>query len=131
VADRLFTLDEARSCLEKLREVLPRIMEAAKEAAPLRDQLRRIQIASAGNGHVIDDEVASKRQRLERLAELINGAVTELHALGIEVKDMERGLVDFPTEISGQPAYLCWMFGEDDIEWWHDLESGFAGRQHL
>lgn len=131
MAGHLFTLEEAKTHLQTLREVLPRIIEASKEAEPLREHLMGIQRAAAGNGHVLDDNVASKRQRLEQLAEAINKDVGELNEKGIEVKDLSRGLVDFPSEREGRVVYLCWMLGEDDIAFWHELDAGFPGRQPL
>jgi hypothetical protein len=131
VAGRLFTLDEARSHLDTLREVLPRLIEASREAEPLREQLLAVQRAAAGNGHVTDDELAKKRQRLEKLADSINADIGLLNEKGIEVKDLSRGLVDFPSEREGRVVYLCWMYGEDDIAYWHELDAGFPGRQPL
>ena len=131
MAGHLFTLEEAKTHLQTLREVLPRIIEASKEAEPLREHLMAIQRAAAGNGHVLDDSVASKRQRLEQLAEAINKDVGELNEKGIEIKDLSRGLVDFPSEREGRVVYLCWMLGEDDITFWHELDAGFPGRQPL
>ena len=58
-------------------------------------------------------------------------ATENIHALGVEIKDLDRGLCDFPALREGRVVYLCWVFGEDDIEWWHDIEAGFAGRQPL
>jgi hypothetical protein len=131
VAPQLFTLDEARSHLDTLREVLPRIIEASTEAEPLREQLMAVQRSAAGNGHVLDTDIATKRQRLEQLAEAINKDIAVLNEKGIEVKDFNRGLVDFPSEREGRVVYLCWMYGEDDIAFWHELDTGFPGRQPL
>jgi hypothetical protein len=128
---RLFTLDEARGYLPLVREVVPQIMEAAAEAAPLRDGLMAILQTAAGNGHVVDDDIAARRQQLERLAEVINESVARLNKEGIEVKDLARGLVDFPSQREDRVVYLCWLYDEEDIEWWHELETGFAGRQPL
>ena len=58
-------------------------------------------------------------------------AMQEIGGLGIEIKDFERGLCDFPHLRDGRVVYLCWQKGEDAIEWWHDIEAGFAGRQPL
>lgn len=127
----MFTLEEARALLPRLRDLLARLIQANEEAAPLRESLQAIQRATAGNGHVPDDRVAERRRELERLGALIEGAVNELQDLGIELKDPARGLIDFPTLRDGEVVYLCWMHGEDDIEYWHDLDSGFAGRQPL
>lgn len=131
MAERLFTLPEARASLEKLREILPRLMEARREAEPLQASLAEVLKLSAGNGHVVEDDVAAERQRLERLASLISTAVNEFANQGIEIKDLERGLVDFRSEMFGRVVYLCWVYGEEDIEWWHELDTGFSGRQRL
>ncbi len=55
----------------------------------------------------------------------------EILELGVEIKDFDKGLCDFPHMREGRVVFLCWMKGEDDIEWWHDIEAGFAGRQPL
>ncbi|MEX2237993.1 MAG: DUF2203 domain-containing protein [Dehalococcoidia bacterium] len=128
---RLFTLDEARSHLPKLREILPGLMDAVREAEPLREQMAAIQRATAGNGHVVDDDVAARRRRLEQLAETINEVLQELNQLGIEMKDLVRGLVDFPSRRDDRVVYLCWLYDEEDIQYWHELDAGFAGRQPL
>lgn len=127
----MFTLEEARALLPRLRDLLARLIAASEQAQPLRNSLQAIQRATAGNGHVPDDRVAERRRELERLGALIEGAVNELQELGIELKDLARGLVDFPSLREGEVIYLCWMNGEDDIEYWHDLDSGFAGRRPL
>ena len=61
----------------------------------------------------------------------LRGAVAELAASEIVVRDLDRGLIDFPSIRAGEEVYLCWLDGEDDIEFWHDLDAGFAGRQEL
>ena len=57
--------------------------------------------------------------------------LAEVQGLGIVVRDIDRGLIDFPAVIDGEEVYLCWQLDEDGISWWHDLESGFGGRQPL
>ena len=68
---------------------------------------------------------------LDRDIEKLQGFVSELEELGIELKDPVVGLVDFRTRIGGREAYLCWKLGEAEIAWWHDLDSGYKGRQSL
>jgi hypothetical protein len=58
-------------------------------------------------------------------------AVLGLHQLGVEVKDLDQGLVDFRGKVGAVPAYLCWKDGEDELAWWHPLDEGFAGRRRL
>ncbi|MDQ3686652.1 MAG: DUF2203 domain-containing protein, partial [Acidobacteriota bacterium] len=82
--------------------------------------------AARGGGHMPGAE--------KYLAALLSIAERsgELDALGVQIKDYERGLIDFPTLREGRVVLLCWQLGEgDSIEWWHDMEAGFAGRQPI
>ena len=83
--------------------------------------------ATAPDAAIVD----ALQRDVQRLAAEIQGCIGELAALGIECKGLEQGLVDFPGEIDGAPAYLCWQLGEDAVEWWHRRDTGFAGRQRL
>ena len=65
------------------------------------------------------------------LVEEINQRLAKLNEWGIELKGLDEGLIDFPSERDGRTVYLCWKLGEDRIEWWHELDTGFAGRQPL
>jgi hypothetical protein len=69
--------------------------------------------------------------RAERLAAEIRAGIERLAALGVEMKGIDEGLVDFPSEREGRVVYLCWRLGEPDIEHWHELDAGFRGRQRL
>jgi hypothetical protein len=72
------------------------------------------------------------RNPTEPLAAEIRALVRSVSEMGVEVKDLDAGLIDFPTVRRGKPIYLCWKLGEGDrIEWWHDAESGFAGRRPI
>jgi len=79
----------------------------------------------------IDTELARSRQGLQKAAIEINGIIERVKDLGVEVKDVDLGLVDFRAEINGREAYLCWKLGEEHIAWWHDLNTGYASRQPL
>lgn len=68
---------------------------------------------------------------VQRVAAEIDGFVKELEEIGVECKSMEIGLFDFRSERDGRPVYLCWMRGEDRVDHWHDIDSGFEGRQPL
>ena len=61
----------------------------------------------------------------------LNGQVRRIQQIGIQIKDFDRGLVDFPHLRDGQEVFLCWELEEDDIEFWHDLDTGYAGRERL
>lgn len=85
-----------------------------------------------GNGSDEDARrLATKHEVLQALGRRIHELVAKVQALGVEVKDLERGLVDFRARRGEQEFYLCWRVGESGISWWHTLESGFAGRQPL
>lgn len=85
-------------------------------------------IAGNGSGYAVSD--ARTREFAAAAAEL-ESCVEELAGIGVQVKDAETGLVDFPALRHGEEVLLCWLAGEDAVEWWHDLESGFAGRQPI
>jgi|SRR5262249_13194933 len=122
---RLFTIDEANSLLPELRRRLRAIDRQREVFRRLEPEARRAsECATAGGGTPHGGEYASA---LSFFLE----AVQQVLALGIEIKDFDRGLFDFPHLREGKVVLLCWQRGEDQIEWWHDMESGFAGRQPL
>ncbi len=122
--ERHFTVDEARGFLPWVAERLARMRDAR---ARLTDEDTRHALAggSAGNGGG-----AAGKQVGEAFLEL-QSTVAELDARGIVVRDLDRGLVDFPAIRDGDEVYLCWVEGEDDIRFWHELDAGFSGRQEL
>jgi hypothetical protein len=124
---KIFTLEEANALLPRVRKIVAGIQrshrrissfrEAAKDAASGADQ--------GGGGIVNGVEYATF------LTEL-TVRTSELDALGVQLKDFERGLVDFPSLREGRVVLLCWQMGEgDELEWWHDVDAGFAGRTPL
>jgi len=86
----------------------------------------------SGNGGDFDPQEPSELdEQLQREAAAVAGAVEELQALGVLVKDLDRGLVDFPALRDGEEVLLCWQVGEGEVAYWHGLEEGFAGRKPL
>lgn len=127
-----YTLAEAEALLPAVREELAAMQACKREVDAIRGDLERAAAKSSGNGHVKDENaLAEKRQRAEALVEELNTRLQRYNEWGIELKGLDEGLVDFPSERDGRPVYLCWRMGEDRIEWWHDIDSGFAGRQPL
>jgi hypothetical protein len=122
--DRHYTLDEANSTLSAVGELLERLRSARER---LSDKEAREALAEAGptNGGGGPGKVVS-----EAFLALRDGLV-ELREREVVLRDLDRGLVDFPAMRDGQEIYLCWEEGEDEIGYWHDLETGFAGRQPL
>ncbi len=121
---KLFTLAEARALLPEIKRLFGQIDRARDVMRSLSDEAKRASEASGGGGTVYGLQYARALSNLMM-------AVQEILGLGVEIKDFDRGLCDFPSEREGRIVYLCWQRGEDDIEWWHDLDTGFAGRQPL
>ena len=85
---------------------------------------------ASGNGHG-SREALGAQSEAERLVQAIQSRIDRLAEMGVEVKGIDEGLVDFPSEREGRVVYLCWRVGEPDILYWHDLDAGFRGRQPL
>ena len=86
---------------------------------------------ATGNGHVLEEQAASLRDTVNSLVEEINNLITQSTNLGCEVKDIDLGLIDFPSWRDQRVVYLCWKLGEEEIAYWHELDAGFASRQPL
>jgi hypothetical protein len=128
---RLFTLDEANALVPLLDEKFQRFQGLREAAQPLREALRRLEEKARSNGQGQAEDLRDLQERLQRLGTEANRLLEEVAELGCEVKDVEQGLVDFPSEREGRVVYLCWKLGEDRIRYWHELDAGFAGRQPL
>lgn len=128
--DRLFTLDEALALLPTVRQLLLEMQTAKREMDERSAELDRLLGLTGGNGHLAADQTAA-RQEVQRAAGRLEGLIGELDDLGVQLKGIDEGLVDFPSDRDGRTVYLCWRLGEETIAYWHDIEAGFAGRQPL
>jgi hypothetical protein len=128
---KTFTLDEAQSLLPLLESLLKRAIEGKREAevveSGLLDLARRIYLN--GGMRVDTAKVAAQRAEIEALMKRVRETVAEIDEIGVQVKDLETGLLDFPCRLDDQVVLLCWRMGEASIEHWHSVESGFQGRQ--
>jgi hypothetical protein len=124
---KIFTLEEANDLIPTVRPILLRIQARHNLISTFREASQAAaQAAQHGGGGMENGSVYVKS--LYELGKL----TLEIDSLGIQLKDYGRGLIDFPSMRDGRVVLLCWQLGEDDqIEWWHDLETGFAGRQPL
>jgi hypothetical protein len=124
---KLFTVEEANAMLPTVRRVVGLIRDAhAKVQGSQAAARAAAEAAQLGGGGM-----AGGPQYVRALTTLA-GRVGQLEELGVQLKDYERGLVDFPSLREGRLVLLCWQWGEGDhIEWWHDPEAGFAGRRPL
>jgi hypothetical protein len=130
---KTFTLDEAQALLPIVESLLNRAIEAKQAAGELQEQMselvRRIFISG---GMLIDIGAAQKRRiTLEALIQRAKDALEEIDAIGVQVKDLDSGLLDFPCLLEGETVLLCWKRGEQRIDFWHRVEDGFAGRQPI
>jgi hypothetical protein len=129
---RYFTLEEANLALEEIRPLAEELVarrRALAEAAARRAELAQL---VAGNGSGVDTgALASLEEDATREAVEITELVGRIQELGALVKDLDRGLVDFPARRGDEDVLLCWEVGEDEIAFWHGLEEGFAGRKPL
>jgi hypothetical protein len=125
---RLFTLDEANELLPRIRPLLEALRTIVDELSPLETRITEQEWRVRGNGRRVETGLYRQAQRLRERAA---GQVGELQQLGVELKDPRTGLIDFPSQREGRVVYLCWMLDEPAVEFWHPLDTGFAGRRPL
>lgn len=118
---KYFTLAEANRSLPLVARVVRDIVNTHERAAQLQAKIEEV----SSNAR----EAAAVQGQLEMALENLQEYVDELLSIGVELKDYESGLIDFPGRHQGRDVYLCWKPGEDRIEYWHELHTGFAGRQ--
>ncbi len=128
---RIFTLDEATALLPRLREILMEMRKKKPAVDELRHDILAMTRKATGNGHLVSQDVRDKQKTAQTLIERLNELGAQLNELGCEVKGIDEGLIDFPSEREGRTVYLCWKLGEDAITHWHELDTGFGGRQAL
>lgn len=130
---KTFTLDEAQALLPVVGSLLDRALEARAEAsaieAGLQETNRRIFLS--GGMRIDVGEIARKRTTLATHLERMKELLSEINELGVQLKDLDSGLLDFPAKLDDQIVLLCWKRGEAAIEFWHTTEAGFAGRQPI
>lgn len=122
---KLFTLEESNALLPELRRLFASIKAARAIIKRLEPEAKKAsEQKNECGGTVFGERYAGA------IFKVMDG-LENIHSLGVEIKDVERGLCDFPALRDGRVVYLCWVLGEERIEWWHDLEAGFGGRQPL
>jgi hypothetical protein len=128
---KTFTLEEAQSLLPVLEALLKRAIEGKQEAEEVESGLAELsrRIYLSGGMRVDVGAVAKRRAEMETHLQRVRESVAEIDSIGVQVKDLETGLLDFPCRLDDQIVLLCWRMGEPAIEYWHTLESGVQGRQ--
>jgi hypothetical protein len=133
MSDRTFTFDEAQSLLPVLESLLRVAMNAKKTIEEFEAELQALQHRIFLNGGTFVDVVPMARRRAER-AKAEQGAkdaLAEIDSIGVQVKDLDMGLLDFPCQVEGQVILLCWRLGEKSITHWHGTQEGFAARKPI
>ena len=129
---RYFTPDEANALLAEVKPLAEELVTRRRALAVTTARKARLVSRIAGNGGDFDpQEPRALEEQLEEEAAAIVRCVEKLEWLGVLVKDLDRGLVDFPALRGGEEVLLCWQVGEDEVAHWHGLEEGFAGRKPL
>jgi len=128
---RYFTRDEANALLPRLSDLLLQTQESKSKHDRLEEKVAEYAYRLTSNGHLIERELNETRQELAQAAAELKTLIERVQELGCEMKDIDQGLVDFRAQRDGREVYLCWKLGEPKIGWWHELDTGFAGRQPL
>jgi hypothetical protein len=133
MSDRTFTLDEAQSLLPVLESLLRTAIHGKKVMEEVEAEMQALNHRIFLNGGTHVDVVAVARRKAERAKaeQRAKDALAEIDSIGVQVKDLDIGLLDFPCEVEGQVVLLCWKTGEESITHWHSIEEGFAGRKPI
>jgi hypothetical protein len=126
---RLFTVDEANALLPTVIPLLTELKHDKEELDAARAELDGLSPAMRANGHGV--AAAEIEQRIATLLERLTAGVRRITAMGIELKDLNQGLIDFPHKRGERVVFLCWHLGEGPLAYWHEIADGFAGRQPL
>jgi hypothetical protein len=135
-----YDFDKANAKLPEVRETLLRLRGQRDEIVGVRDRIVELNAPALAGGAATyaaatTEEVAREtgrlRMKMQGLVDQMQAGVLELDAWGIQLREIETGLVDFPALVSGRPVWLCWRLGEERVEWWHETTEGFDGRRRI
>ena len=130
---KTFTLSEAQTLLPVLEALVRKAQTAAALAGEMEQEMQALsqRIFLAGGMHVNVAAAAKRRAQREKALEEAKATIAEMDEIGVQVKDLEQGLLDFPSVMDGKTVLLCWKLGEKEIGFWHTPDEGFAGRKPL
>lgn len=123
--DHHFTEDEAKALLKELLPTIEELMASRNRIVELQPELAAGLEKAVGNGG------SHATGELLGLMQRVGFLVQQIQEAGVLVKDLDRGLLDFPSEREGRIVFLCWEYGEPELAYWHDIDAGFGGRQPL
>ncbi|HEV2647501.1 MAG TPA: DUF2203 domain-containing protein [Acidobacteriaceae bacterium] len=130
---KTFTLTEAQTVLPVVESLLRRAQAANLRAAQLNREMQELsqKIFLSGGMHVNVAQAARRRAEREKAVKETTDTLAEMEEIGVVLKDLDQGLLDFPAILEGRTVLLCWKLGEKEIAFWHSTEEGFAGRKPL
>jgi hypothetical protein len=130
---KTFTLTEAQTVLPVVEALLRKAQAAGTRATQLGQEMQELsqRIFHSGGMHVNVAQAARRRAERERSAKDMSDTMAEIEEIGVVVKDLDQGLLDFPAVMDGRPVLLCWKLGEKEIGFWHSADEGYAGRKPL
>ena len=134
-----YDFDRANARIPELREMLLTLRSLREDLVAARNRIVELNAAAlAGAAGVAappppdaDLETQRLRMRMQGLVDQMQAAVLQIDGWGIQLRDVETGLVDFPALVSGRPVWLCWRLGEDVVSWWHEQSEGFDTRRRI
>jgi hypothetical protein len=125
-----FDIDAANEALVEVGPLLATLADQRAELIRLRDRTLAAHASASGGGPDLEPEEAQRiRLRMQGIVDQMAAAVARIDALGITLRDIERGLIDFPALASGRQVWLCWELGEERVDFWHELDTGFGSNQ--
>jgi hypothetical protein len=143
---RFFSIDAANAAIPELRDILETLRDERSQLIALRDEFAHAaaretaqtpgegspnQPPDSGDDASDSEERRRIRLRMQGVIDQMQAGVARIDELGVTLREIETGLIDFPALVSGRQVWLCWRLGEGDVEWWHELGDGFGGRQPL
>ncbi|MGB7130289.1 MAG: DUF2203 domain-containing protein [Candidatus Sulfotelmatobacter sp.] len=131
MSDRTFTLDEAQTLLPVLESLLRAAIDGKNLMEEVDGEMQALSQRIFLNGGTHVDVIATARRKAQRgkAEQRAKDALSEIDSIGVQVKDLDIGLLDFPCQVDGRVVLLCWKMGEPSITHWHGTEEGFAGRK--
>jgi len=127
---RFYSIDDANAAMAEVEPILVGLRDERHELIRLRDRA----LAGRSSGEADRETKESERLlrlRMQGLIDQMQAGVMRLDELGVTLREIESGLIDFAALVNGRQVWLCWRLGEGPIEWWHELDTGFASRQRL
>src|SRR3954470_24902819 len=132
MAERHFTLADANALLAEVRPLAESLVQHRQGMRQAAERRARLTARIAGNGGDLDpQEPGELDEQFQRESHAVTQAAERLEHLGVQVKDLDSGLVDFPALHKGEEVLLCWQVGEEEVAYWHGVDEGFAGRKPL